>query len=246
MTKVVGRVPTHVKVGAAASIALGCGFLAMHIETVPQTGRKRLMLVSPETERRLGEETFRQVLAQHRNDILPASDPKSRMVKRVGQRIARVSGQNDFKWEFVVIDSPEANAFCVPGGKVCVFTGLFKTLRHEDGLASVMGHEIAHALARHSVEQMSLSALLMLGLLFLPPESIQIVRVAFSLGVDLPYSRKYELEADAIGLELMAKACYDPRASPQMFADWDKKKLGQSLKYFSTHPPNSERSTILQ
>ncbi|ETV64903.1 hypothetical protein, variant 2 [Aphanomyces astaci] len=168
------------------------------------------------------------------------------MVKYVGQRIANAAKQNDFKWEFVTIDSPEANAFCIPGGKVCVFTGIFKTLRNEDGLASVMGHEIAHAIARHSAEQMSISAALFPILLLLPPETFHLARLAFNLGVNLPFSRKHELEADAIGLDLMARACFDPRASPQMFEDWEKQHIGSSLTYFSTHPPNAERYTLLR
>ncbi|KAF0684180.1 Aste57867_23830 [Aphanomyces stellatus] len=240
------QIPPYVKVAAAGCLLAAGGFVAMHVDTVPQTGRKRLMFLSRETERRIGEQTFQDVLALHKGHILPPSHPKSKMVTRVGRRIAKVAGQDDFQWEFAVIDSPDANAFCVPGGKVCVFTGLFKTLRHEDGLAAVLGHEIAHAVARHSAEQMSMSALLLLGLLFLPTGSIQVARLAFTLGVDLPFSRMHELEADAIGLDLMAKACYDPRASPQMFADWEKQHLGTTVKYLSTHPPNTERSSLLR
>ncbi|ETV91056.1 hypothetical protein, variant 1 [Aphanomyces invadans] len=239
-------VPPYVKVAVATTLVAVGGLVVTHIDTVPQTGRKRLMFLNPVMERELGEQTFKAVLAEHGGRILPRTHPKAKMVDYVGRRIALAAKQDDFKWEFVVIDSPEANAFCIPGGKVCVFTGIFKTLRNEDSLASVMGHEIAHAIARHSAEQMSISAALFPFLLLLPPETFHLARLAFNLGVNLPFSRKHELEADAIGLDLMAKACFDPRASPQMFEDWEKQHLGSSLTYFSTHPPNAERYTRLR
>ncbi|ETV64901.1 hypothetical protein H257_18269 [Aphanomyces astaci] len=257
-------IPQYVKVVVGTTLVAVGGLVATHIDTVPQTGRKRVMFLNREMERELGDQTFKAILAEHAGRILPPTHPKAKMVKYVGQRIANAAKQNDFKWEFVTIDSPEANAFCIPGGKVCVFTGIFKTLRNEDGLASVMGHEIAHAIARayivvyddmylailnelgHSAEQMSISAALFPILLLLPPETFHLARLAFNLGVNLPFSRKHELEADAIGLDLMARACFDPRASPQMFEDWEKQHIGSSLTYFSTHPPNAERYTLLR
>ncbi|ETV91059.1 hypothetical protein, variant 4 [Aphanomyces invadans] len=198
-------VPPYVKVAVATTLVAVGGLVVTHIDTVPQTGRKRLMFLNPVMERELGEQTFKAVLAEHGGRILPRTHPKAKMVDYVGRRIALAAKQDDFKWEFVVIDSPEANAFCIPGGKVCVFTGIFKTLRNEDSLASVMGHEIAHAIARHSAEQMSISAALFPFLLLLPPETFHLARLAFNLGVNLPFSRKHELEADAIGYTISSQ-----------------------------------------
>ncbi|OQR87259.1 metalloprotease family M48X [Achlya hypogyna] len=233
-------------VGSVAAAAFG-GYVYSHVETVPGTGRRRLMLMSQNAERRLGEQSFRDILRQHSGAILPRSDPRSKMVRAVGERLAKASDRPDFKWEFVVIDSPEPNAFCLPGGKICVYTGLFKLLRHQDGLAAVLSHEVAHALARHSAEQISVGSLFSMFLLLLSPEAGTLATSAFKLVVDLPKSREHESEADAIGLELMAKACYDPRASPeQMFADWARMDGHKALKYFSTHPPSAERAAELQ
>ncbi|OQR90850.1 metalloprotease family M48X [Thraustotheca clavata] len=241
--------PRYIRLTAAAGVlttaAFG-GYVLSHLEVIPETGRRRLMLISPETERRLGEMNFRKILQQHQNQILPLTDPRAKMVRYVGERIAKASNRPDFNWEFVVIDSPEENAFCLPGGKICVYTGLFKQLRHQDGLAAVLSHEVAHALARHSAEQISLGSLFSIMLLFLSPEASTVVASAYSLAFDLPKSREHESEADAIGLDLMAKACFDPRASPEMFADWAKKDHIKAFKYFSTHPPSSERAQNLQ
>ncbi|KDO24922.1 hypothetical protein SPRG_09566, partial [Saprolegnia parasitica CBS 223.65] len=241
-------VPLYVRAsaiaGALATAAFG-GYIYSHVETVPETGRRRLMLMTPQSERRLGEMSFREILRDNRDAIVPPSDPRAKMVRAVGQRIAAASNRTDFKWDFVVIESPEPNAFCLPGGKICVYTGLFKLLRNQDSLAAVLSHEVAHALARHSAEQLSVGNLFSLFLLFLSPEASTLASSAFALGVNLPKSRAHESEADAIGLQLMAKACYDPRASPAMFADWAKMDSPKSLKYFSTHPPSAERAKDL-
>ncbi|KAL4139984.1 hypothetical protein PRNP1_015413 [Phytophthora ramorum] len=159
--------------------------------------------------------------------LLPPSHPMSRAVTRVGRKIAQESEAPFMKWKFHVIEAKEPNAFCLPGGKVFVHSGLFKVLSNEDALAAVMFHEAAHGLARHGAEKISFS-LLVYGLLaFVFPDYGQISDLMVKLAVDLPFSRKLELEADSIGLRLMAQA--------------DRK-----FKYFSTHPPSAERVQSLR
>ena len=99
------------------------------------------------------------------------------MVKKVGKRIAQASGRPDLKWEFAVIESEQANAFVLPGGKVCVYTGLFKVLRNEASLAAVLGHEAGHAVARHVAEKMTLSNIFMLAMLLIDPNAVQLSRM---------------------------------------------------------------------
>jgi len=221
----------------------------------PITGRNQLIMVSPQQELALGYESAKQVLQTEK----VSSDPqKNAMVKRIGQRIAQVATTNyaiakNFTWEFFVIDNDEeANAFCLPGGKVFVYTGIFKYAANDDELAAVMGHEIGHALARHGAERMSSGQLTQMGGQILGavmqgrgnPQNTAVVMQAFGigsqLGVMLPHSRTQEYEADHIGLVLAAKAGYDPRSA---LTFWE--KFGSSGKtppeYLSTHPAPANR-----
>src|SRR5262245_16413114 len=133
-------------VALVALVALGC-------VRAPYTNRSQLMLVSQRDEAALGAQAFRQVVAKSRIDPSPVTNGA---VTDVGQRLARVANRPDFQWKFVVIDDPgQVNAFCLPGGKVAVYTGILPIARDQAGLAVVLGHEIAHALARHGAERMS-------------------------------------------------------------------------------------------
>jgi predicted Zn-dependent protease len=226
----------------------------------PITGRNQLIMVSPQQELALGYASAKEVLQQEK----VSTDPQmNAMVKRVGERIARVATANypiakNFAWEFFVIDNPEeANAFCLPGGKVFVYSGLFKYVANDAELAAVMGHEIGHALARHGAERMSSGQLAQLGGQILGavmqgrgnPQNTAMVMQAFGigtqLGVMLPHSRTQEYEADHIGLVLMAKAGYDPRAA---LTFWEKfAKDGQTPpEYLSTHPAPQHRIAKLR
>ncbi len=242
---------TFTKITAAVILAL----LFIGCTKAPITGRNQLIMVSPQQEMALGYQSAKQVL---QTEKISTDPEKNAMVKRVGERIATVSGQNNYAWEFFVIDKDdEPNAFCLPGGKVFVYSGIFKYISSDDELAAVMGHEIGHALARHGAERMSTGQLTqitgqVLGAVMQGrgnPENTAMVMQAFGigsqLGVMLPHSRTQEYEADHIGLVLMAKAGYNPQSA---LSFWQ--KFGNSGKtppeYLSTHPAPQHRIEQIQ
>jgi len=221
----------------------------------PITGRSQFIMVDQAQEIQLGLQSEKEILSKQR----VSRDPqKNAMVRRVGRRIANVTGQKNYKWEFFVIDNnKEANAFCLPGGKVFVYTGLFKYIANDAELAAVMGHEIGHALARHGAERMSRGILAQTGGEVLQtvmvgrgnPQNTAMVMEAFGigtqLGVTLPHSRTQEYEADHIGLVLMAKAGYNPNAA---LSFWNKfARSGQTPpEYLSTHPAPANRIATIR
>jgi predicted Zn-dependent protease len=231
--------------------ALLLGVLAA-CATVPFTQRRQVMLVSETQEIGLGIELYREILRQ---SILNHDIEANRIVRRVGERLAQAANKPNYFWEFVVIDDPEmVNAWTLPGGKVGVYTGIFPVADDEAGLAIIVGHEVAHALARHPGERLSQSLLVQLGAIGLSlslggvdPYTADLIRQAYglgtALGVILPFSRAQEAEADRIGLILAAKAGYDPRAA---LAVWDRmaaeeKKRPTPPTFLSTHPAYEER-----
>jgi predicted Zn-dependent protease len=231
-------------------IVLYTGLLAA-CQTAPVTGRQQLILLSAAEENRLGLTAYEEIL----KDEKPSRDPQlNAMVSRVGQRIAAVAARPDFAWEFRLIDKDVANAFALPGGKVAVYTGIFKYTQTEAGLAVVMGHEIAHALARHGGERMSQSLIAQYGLAAVQaglrinnPTILQGIALAYGVGVELPFSRSQESEADHIGLVLMAKAGYDPRAAIPFWQRMQGGKSGQEPpEFLSTHPSGATRISQLR
>lgn len=178
----------------------------------------------------------------------------SEMLERVGGRIAAAADRPDYDWEFVLVENDQlANAFALPGGKVFVYTGILKYTKNEAGLATVVGHEIAHVLARHGAERMSMGLLAQLGeaalLTAVNSQSPTAVRafqgaygMAANIGVILPYSRQQEYEADRIGLILMAKAGYDPRSALDF---WERMSRSsgdpKQPPFLSTHPTDEAR-----
>lgn len=176
------------------------------------------------------------------------------LVNRVGQRIAVVADRPDYQWEFRVIASSQQNAYCLPGGKVSVHEGILPICANEAGVAVVMSHEIAHALARHGGERMSHS-LAVEGVKHAvdyftkdrEEQQRQMIMQAYGLGsqygVILPYSRKHENEADHMGLILMAKAGYDPAEAPRFWQRFAQAKAGNAgtFEFLSTHPSDEHR-----
>lgn len=226
-------------------------------QTVPYTHRKHLVLVPADQELSLGESSYKQALGSARLSNDPAAVAA---VRRVGERLARAADRPDYKWEFNVIDAKTVNAWCMPGGKVAVYTGLLPVTKDDEGLAVVLGHEISHALARHGAERMSQGLLAQAGGAALavalsqrPDETQRLALAAYGagaqVGVLLPFSREQESEADHIGLILMAKAGYDPRGAVDF---WERmsKSAGPGAeglsKYLATHPPNAERIAAIR
>ena len=197
-------------------------------ETVPVTGRQQLILMYLAEENRLGITAYEQILKE---EGLSRDPQFNAMVNRVGQRIAAGAERTDYAWEFRVIDKDVANAFALPGGKVAVYTGILQYTPTDAALAVVMGHEVAHALARHGSERMSRSMVVQLGLAAVQiglgtsdPAIVQGIGLAYGLGVELPFDRGQEAEADHIWLTLMAKAGYDPR---EAIPFWQRMEAGQ-------------------
>lgn len=218
--------------------------------TVPYTDRRQLNLISGDQEMQLGNQAYDQVL---KDEKMSTNMAYIRSVGEVGARIAAVADEKDFKWEFKVIQSDQVNAFCLPGGKVAFYEGIMPICGDDNGVAVVMGHEVAHALAHHAAERMSqglglqgVQTLLGVGLAKADPAMqqnvLQLFGVGAQVGVLLPFGRKQESESDRIGLILMAKAGYDPRAA---VAFWEKMEAAGGGKkppeFLSTHPSDKRR-----
>jgi predicted Zn-dependent protease len=208
--------------------------------------------MSEDEELALGFEAYQQVLKEAKL----SQDPKiNEMVNRVGAKMAQVSGRPDYDWEFKVIEDDQVvNAFALPGGKVAVYTGLLPITQDEEGLAVVLSHEIAHAIARHGAERISTQQLVKLGEIGLvvalgggDPQTVRAVDAAYGLGmglgVVLPFSRKHESEADHIGLILMTKAGYNPQAAVEFWQRMMEAKKDQQAppEFLSTHPSDERR-----
>ena len=226
--------------------------------TVPITGRSQLLIVPESEEIAMGEEAYRHIL---RESALSRHPEALRIVRKVGRKIARVADKPRYNWEFSVIDDPErVNAFAVPGGKVAVYTGMFPVVQDEAGLAVVLGHEVAHALARHPGERMSQDMFFQLGGLGLSAalgsnpglanQVLQVYGLGTQVGVVLPFGRGQESEADRIGLILMAKAGYDPRVALKVWERMEKqdraKGEGFPPEFLSTHPGYETRTRQLR
>jgi len=221
----------------------------MGCETVPYTGRRQIQLVSPSEEAQMGVQSFKEIVGKA---TLSADPQINAMVQRVGSRIAAVTDLTD-QWEFRVIqDDKQANAFALPGGKVAVYTGILPITRDEAGLAAVLGHEIGHVLARHGGERVSQQmgvqtvTQVLAGMASSNPATVQLVSAALgagaSVGVLLPWGRAQESEADHLGLILMAKAGYDPRASLDLWKRMAEAAKGQRPpEFLSTHPSEATR-----
>ncbi|MBK6930662.1 MAG: M48 family metallopeptidase [Saprospirales bacterium] len=230
------------------------------------TGRKQLNLIPASELNQMSFAEYKSFLAQNK---AVSSGKDVDLVRRVGNdlkaavdvyyRSKGLQGElKNFAWEFNVVDDPNTvNAFCMPGGKVVVYTGILKVTQTEDALAVVMGHEIAHALANHGNERMSQGLVAQLGLTSLqvalsqkPSQTNNLLLAAAGagaqVGILLPFSRKHESEADEIGLYLLAMAGYDANAAAPF---WDRmNKMGGSRppEFLSTHPDPEKRSDRLK
>ncbi len=228
---------------AAAALLAGCA-------TTPLTNRTQFMMISPDQEMTLGATEAKKVVETSK---ISTDKKLQERVKRIGQKIAAVSGRSDFAWEFTVIDDDTPNAFCLPGGKVFFYTGILKITENDDQIATVMGHEIAHALARHGAERMSMQSASNIGAqviaaaLNVPAQYQNLYSQAYGItsqvGLILPYSRKFEHEADQIGVYLMYKAGYNPAQALKFWENMARlsKSSQKPPAFLSTHPADDER-----
>jgi predicted Zn-dependent protease len=230
-------------------------------QTVPITGRQQLNIIPSETVLGMSYNNYSEFISAH-NVI--KDTPDAQMVKKVGQRIRGAVetyfSQNNlsdrlkgYQWEFNLIEDKAINAWCMPGGKVVVYTGILPVTKDDAGLAVVMGHEIGHAVAQHGDERMSQGLLAQLGGVALstalsekPKETTELFMAAYGLGTQvgvlLPYSRLQESEADRLGLIFMAMAGYDPHNAIDFWKRMVSKKQGASPpELLSTHPTDENR-----
>ncbi|HRZ86215.1 MAG TPA: M48 family metallopeptidase [bacterium] len=227
-----------------AGLMTGCS-------TVQYTNRQSLMLISADQEVALGASGFKETISKAK---VSGDTVKCDLIKKVGQRIAAVADRPDFKWEYVLVDDPKTvNAVCLPGGKVIFYTGILPICRDENGIATVMAHEVAHAIARHGAERVSqqlatnvvgeMLASAVSGKSAATQKSVLIgYGLASQFGVLLPYSRTHELEADHIGLILMAKAGYDPRQAVDFWQRMAAQGANKAVpEFLSTHPADAKR-----
>jgi predicted Zn-dependent protease len=229
--------------------------------TVPVTGRRQLSLISAPEMAAMGADSYQQFLQE---SALSRDAQKTRMVNEVGADVAaaaeafmREHGMeaeiDHYQWEFNLVEADTVvNAFCMPGGKIGVYSGILPVAGDETGLAVVVGHEVAHAIANHGGERMSQLLLVQMGGMALsraveeqPEKTRELLMLAFGIGANvgvmLPYSRKHESEADRIGLILMARAGYDPRAAVPFWERMNQQGGPRPPEFLSTHPAPQRR-----
>uniref|UniRef100_A0A7S2N4G0 Peptidase M48 domain-containing protein n=1 Tax=Helicotheca tamesis TaxID=374047 RepID=A0A7S2N4G0_9STRA len=244
----------------------------LFLDEVPYTKRKRLLATSIAFEQKIGDNEYQKLLQSFgKNNILPENHRASVTVRRIGSRIANSADRFMVKYDpkkdttttksnkpytYTVIRSNQANAFVLPGNHVFVLTGLFRYAQNEDELAAVLGHEMAHNIARHAGERLSGNVLMsFLGKLLLlidPSMTLYMMFVpAVTLLRELPHSREHEVEADRIGVMIASDACYDPRAAKRVFGSMKAgiensnttktKQPSQPPEFLSTHPSYDSR-----
>jgi len=235
--------------------------------SVPVTGRKQLSFISSSEMNSLAATSYKETLSSSK---LSTNAEQTAMIKRTGERISKAveqymaeknmsSALSGFQWEFNLIDEPNTiNAWCMPGGRVAFYTGILPVCQNDAGIAVVMGHEIAHAVANHSSERMSQEMLVQMGGTALaavmqekPQQTQQLALTVFGVGSQvgaiLPYSRKHEFEADQLGLFFMSMAGYDPNEAPRF---WERMQAlsggGAPPQFLSTHPSDAKRISELK
>jgi metalloendopeptidase OMA1, mitochondrial len=217
--------------------------------TVPYTGRHQFMMTSEGQEIVLGQKAWDEVLSTNQAST---NEEYNKSLQRVAENITKNITEKNYNWEFLVIESPKANAFCLPGGKIAVYSGFFEVLNNDGELAAVVGHEVAHAIARHAGERMShknaaqISSQALSQVLSrevpIPIPWMEAFGIASNVGVILPYSRTQEYEADYIGMIIMSKAGYDPQAAVEFWKKYAKQSNYDSItEFFTTHPMGRKR-----
>ncbi len=245
---------------ALRTLPVAVVFLFISCSTVPLTGRKQLNLIPSSTMLSMSFQEYGDFLKSNK---LSTDKAATAMVQRVGSNIAKgvekyfaekgMSNElSGYAWEFHLVESKEVNAWCMPGGKVVVYTGILPLTKDETGLAVVLGHEISHAVAEHGNERMSQGLLAQFGGMALeaaldkkPEQTKALWMTAFGVGAQvgvlLPFSRTQESEADRLGLIFMAMAGYDPRAAVTFWERMAAQGGGKPPEFLSTHPSDQTR-----
>jgi predicted Zn-dependent protease len=237
-----------------------------HQDTASYTGRKQLIDTSPQQEAALGLQSYQEILSQSRvvtTGQLPGqvreiaqrlitAAPKVEKYYAETKNIPAETDWSSYQWDVNVLQSDDVNAFCLPGGKIAVYTGIMPVAQNADGLAVVMGHEIAHALLRHGGERMAQQKLVQLGTMAagmsvsdMDPQQQQMVMAALGAGAQygvlLPFSRGHESEADHVGLLLAAAACFNPEVAPKLWERMGALGKQKPPEFASTHPSDATR-----
>ena len=250
---------------AILPILLAVGFILFKLVftpkyTNPETGTKHRVGMDPQQEQALGLQAYQQTLQKEQGNVI-SSGPEVDLVKKVARRLASAASEKSqvqYNWQVSVIRSNEVNAFCLPGGEIVVYTGILPLTQGEAGLATVLGHEMAHAVSRHGAERMFRQQLTQAavmgaqgGISQMDPQQQATLMAAIGAGaqygVSLPFSREQESEADHIGLLYMARAGYDPK---EALAFWqrmnEQTSHGAPPQFESDHPSNGVRIQQLQ
>lgn len=222
----------------------------------PETGRKSHVGMSVEQESALGLQSYEQILSQSR---AVESGPELEMVKRVVNRLAAATGEagQNYQWRVSLVADDQVNAFCLPGGEIVVYTGILPVAQNEAALATVLGHEMAHAISRHGAQrvlQQNLTQTAMTGIAVslsdMDYDKQRTVMGALGAGAQfgilMPFSRNHESEADAIGLMYMARAGYDPEESIRFWERMEQAGGSAPPEFLSTHPGHGTRIAQLQ
>ncbi len=241
---------------AVAALFFGYQYFTSEKFVNPETGRASHVGMSTQQESALGLQTYEQVLAQSQT---VGSGPQLEMVKQVAGRLASATGKagQDFDWKVSLIQDGKQNAFCLPGGKIVVYTGIVPIAQNDAGLATVLGHEMAHATSRHGAQrvlQQNLTQTAMTGIAVslsdMDYDKQRAVMGALGagaqFGVLMPFGRKHESEADEIGLIYMARAGYDPQESIRFWRRMEQTSSAQPPEFLSTHPSHGTRIAQLQ
>ena len=238
-----------------------CAFLLTACSTVPITGRSQLNLIPGSSMLSMSLQQYDQFLKEHK---VSTNQEQTALVKRVGAKVQSAveryfidSGLKDhladYKWEFNLVEDKQVNAWCMPGGKVVVYTGILPIAKSEAGLAVVMGHEIAHAIAEHGNERMSQGLIAQMGGVALSTALstkaaatrqlwMSVYGMGAQYGAILPYGRLQESEADHLGLIFMAMAGYDPNEAISFWERMAAQKGGKAPpEFLSTHPADATR-----
>lgn len=241
--------------GLAAWAVLWLGALAACVH-IPETGRSAFILLSPQEEAALGAQAFQDLKRQGKISTDPAVNAR---VQRVANQLIKQVDVPTARWEVVVFEDPTPNAFALPGGKIGVHTGILPITENDAGLATVLGHELAHVTLRHGAQRFSQQAALALGGQTLAvamqnqaQRTTQLALAAFGVGstlfVALPFSRSQEIEADQVGLRYMARAGYNPQealAFWRRMAAYAQRQGGRPPEWLSTHPADENRLSAI-